>query len=257
MIAIAMHPDPPIMASASAADDAKVDEALLESFPASDAPSWTLGVSPPLVPEVMDASRSHGRNPLREDAGGTARGCGAAEYRHGELDDSEQSNAPTKGTEMRIRFRIVDSVLDEIQGMQGRVAERAQRIFRERGGAFGNAIDDWLKAERETVWRPPLEVRRTKDAFLVEAAAAGLDPKQFDVRVTPTELLLAADVHHSDHDQDGEIVLCEFVNGPLFRSYKFPEPIDPSRVSAEYRNGLLRITAPLAQPATKVKIQAA
>jgi HSP20 family molecular chaperone IbpA len=52
-------------------------------------------------------------------------------------------------------------------------------------------------------------------------------------------------------------VLCEFANGPLFRSYKFPEPVDPARVSAQYRNGMLRVTAPLAQPATKVEIQAA
>jgi HSP20 family protein len=162
-----------------------------------------------------------------------------------------------EGAQMKVRFRTVDSVLDEIEAMQHRVAERAQKIFRERGGSFGHAIDDWLKAERETVWRPALEVRRTKDAFVIEAAVAGLDPKQFDVRVTPTELLLAADVPHSDRDQDGEIVLCEFVNGPLFRSYKFPEPIDPSQVSAEYRNGLLRVTAPLAHPATKVEIQAA
>jgi HSP20 family molecular chaperone IbpA len=35
------------------------------------------------------------------------------------------------------------------------------------------------------------------------------------------------------------------------------EPIDPSRVSAEYRNGLLSVTAPLAHPATKVQVQAA
>jgi HSP20 family protein len=167
------------------------------------------------------------------------------------------SNAATNGAEMKIRFRTSDSVLDEIEAMQRRIADRAQKIFRERGGALGHAIDDWLKAERETLWRPALEVRRTKDAFVVEAAAAGLDPKQFDVRVTPTELLLAADVHHSDREQDGETVLCEFVNGPLFRNYRFPEPIDPSRVVAEYRNGLLRVTAPLAHPATKVEIQAA
>ena len=158
---------------------------------------------------------------------------------------------------MKIRFRTVDSVFDEIEAIQQRVAERAQKIFRERGGAFGHAIDDWLKAERETIWRPALEVRRTKDAFVIEAAVAGLDPKQFDVRVTATELVLAADVRHSDREQEGEVVLCEFVNGPLFRSYKFPEPIDPSRVLAEYRNGLLRVTAPLAHPATKVKIEAA
>jgi HSP20 family protein len=159
--------------------------------------------------------------------------------------------------EMKIRFRTVDSVLDEIDAMQHRIAERAHRLFRERGGAIGDAIGDWIKAERETIWRPALEVRRTKDAFVVEAAVAGLDPKQFDVRVTPTELLLSAAVHHSDREQEGEVVLCEYVNGPLFRSYKFPEPIDPSRVVAEYRNGLLRVTAPLAHPATKVQIQAA
>jgi HSP20 family protein len=158
---------------------------------------------------------------------------------------------------MKIRFRTVDSVLDEIEAIQVRIAERAQRIFRERGGAIGHALEDWLKAERETIWRPALEVRRTRDAFVIEAAVAGLDPKQFDVRVSPTELLLSADVHHSDRKQEGEVVLCEFVNGPLFRSYKFPQPIDPARVTAEYRNGLLSVTAPLAHPAVQVAIHAA
>lgn len=158
---------------------------------------------------------------------------------------------------MKVRFRTVDSVLDEIGTTQRRIAARAAEIFRERGGALGRALDDWLKAEREIIWRPALEVRRTPDAFVIEAAIAGLDPKQVDVRVTPTELLLAAEVHHSDREQEGDVVLCEFVNGPLFRSFKFPEPVDPTRVSAEYRNGMLRVTAPLAHPAAKVEVQAA
>lgn len=158
---------------------------------------------------------------------------------------------------MKIRCRTVDSVLAEVEGVQRHIAQRAQEIFRARGGAVGQALEDWMKAERETLWRPALEVRRTKDAFVVEAAVAGVDPKQFDVQVTPTELVLSAHVHHSDREQEGEVVLCEFANGPLFRSYTFLEPVDPVRVSAEYRNGLLRVTAPLAQPATKVEVQAA
>jgi HSP20 family protein len=156
---------------------------------------------------------------------------------------------------MKIRFRAVDSVLNEIEAMQRRIAERAQKIFSERGSAVGHAFEDWLKAERETIWRPALDVRRTNDAYVVEMAAAGVDPKAFDVRVTPAELLLAAEVHRPE--EEGQVVLHEFANGPLFRSYRFPEPIDPSRVLAEYRNGLLRITAPLAKPATKVEVQAA
>ena len=43
-------------------------------------------------------------------------------------------------------------------------------------------------------------------------------PNMVDVRVTPTEQLLTANVRHSYGEEDGEVVLCEFVNGPLFRS---------------------------------------
>jgi HSP20 family molecular chaperone IbpA len=107
--------------------------------------------------------------------------------------------------------------------------------------------------------------------FVVEAAVAGIDasnrefersctavtPTEVPLIVTPTEVVLAAPVHHSDREQEGEVLLCEFANGPLFRSYRFPEPVDPARVSAEYRNGLLRLTAPLAQRVTKVEVQAA
>ena len=158
---------------------------------------------------------------------------------------------------MKVRCRTVDSVLAEVERVQRHIAQRAQEVFRARGGAVGHAVEDWIKAERETIWRPALEVRRTKDAFVVEAAVAGIDPKQLDVQVTPTELVLGAPVHHSDREQEGEIVLCEFANGPLFRSYQFPAPVDPARVSAEFRNGMLRVTAPFAQPATKVEVHAA
>ena len=155
---------------------------------------------------------------------------------------------------MKIRFRTVESVVDEVQGVQRRIAARAVQFFHERGGAIGHALEDWLKAEREVIWRPALEVLRTKDAFVIEAAVAGVDPKLLDVRVTPTDLVLAAELHHSDRAQEGDVVLCEFANGPLFRAYRFPEPVDPARVSAECRNGMLRLVAPLAQPARKVKV---
>ena len=158
---------------------------------------------------------------------------------------------------MKIRCRTVDSVLAEVEAVQRRIAERAHRLFRSRGGAIGHALEDWLKAERDVVWRPALEIRRTADAFVIEAAVAGLEPRQIDVRVSPTELLLSADVRHQDSEQLGEVVLCEFVNGPLFRTYTFPEPVDPGRATAEYRNGLLRVRAPLAHPGTKLDVQAA
>jgi len=157
---------------------------------------------------------------------------------------------------MKIKLHVVDTILEDVEEIRRRVSQRAVEIFRERRGAIGQAVDDWLQAERETVWRAALEVLRTKDAFVVRVATAGLESRQLDVRVTPTELLVAADVHHADHKQDGEVVLCEFASGPLFRSYRFPEPVDPARVTAEYRNGLLLVTAPLAKRSRRVAVRA-
>ena len=158
---------------------------------------------------------------------------------------------------MKVRFRTVDDIAGDLEAIKRRITLRAAEIFRERGDAIGRAVDDWLKAERETVWRPALEVRRTADGFVVEAAVAGVNSSQLDVRVTPNELLMSAELHHAHHEQEGEPLVCEFAKGPLFRTYRFPEPIDPPRVSAEYRNGMLRVMAPLAHPATKVEIHAA
>lgn len=90
-----------------------------------------------------------------------------------------------------------------------------------------------------------MEVQQGDGAYVVEAALAGLEPRQIDIRVAPTDVLISAEVHHR-HQHTGDTLLCEFSAGPLFRSYHFAQPVDPARMRAKYKNGLLRITAPLA-----------
>lgn len=41
--------------------EAEIDEALKESFPASDPPAWTLGIEQPDPPQEEDASDSKAR----------------------------------------------------------------------------------------------------------------------------------------------------------------------------------------------------
>jgi HSP20 family molecular chaperone IbpA len=147
---------------------------------------------------------------------------------------------------MCIRARVVDSLAAQVEAIQQRITSRANEIWRDRGASLGRALDDWLHAEHEIVWRPAVEVRRLNGAFIVEAAVAGLEPSQLDVQASSDELLLAATLHHGHPSPEDEVVTCEFANGPLFRSLRFPEPIDPTRVKGEIRNGLLRVTAPLA-----------
>lgn len=147
---------------------------------------------------------------------------------------------------MRIKARIVDSLAHHAEGVQQRIASRAHELWRDRGAPLGDALEDWLHAENETIWRPAVEVRRVDGAFVVEAAVAGVEPSQLDLQASSQELLLAAPSHDRHTPPDGEVLTCEFANGPLFRSVRFPEPIDPTRLKAEVRHGLLRVTAPAA-----------
>jgi HSP20 family protein len=78
---------------------------------------------------------------------------------------------------------------------------------------------------------------------------AGVEPAHLGVRVTPNDLLITADVNHDHEKKAGKPLLCEFAPGPVFRSYRFPHAIDTQKVKADYRNGLLKVTAPLAKGA--------
>jgi len=148
---------------------------------------------------------------------------------------------------MKVAVHRVESVADEVDAMQRHIASRAEALHDPRRG--GQPLDDWLAAERETIWRPALEVQQSNGAYVVEAALAGLEPRQIDVRVAPGGVLISANVHHR-HQHTGDALLCEFSTGPLFRSYHFAHPVDPVRTRAEFKNGLLRITAPLAPART-------
>ena len=59
-------------------------------------------------------------------------------------------------------------------------------------------------------------------------------------------------------DRSAEAAACEFKPGKLWRSIRFPKTIDPATAKAEYRNGLLKLTAAIAgRERKKVPVTAA
>ena len=158
-----------------------------------------------------------------------------------------------------LKTRKAETLRDEIEQIQKRVTERAYDLFRNRGVALGAALNDWLVAERQTIWKPPVEICQKDNQFVIEAALAGVEPRQLDIQVTRDTLLIKADTPHTHPETKGIVHVCEFQAGQLFRAIKFPAPIDPEAVKAEYRDGLLRVTAAIAavQRAKKVDVHAA
>ena len=158
-----------------------------------------------------------------------------------------------------IELRKTDTIFDELNRLHQEVNRRAFELFRNRGPLWDSPLADWLNAERELVWKPAVEVRQKDNQFEVLAAVPGVEAKDLDVQVTPEDILIKAEVDHEHTAEEGAVHLCEFKCGKLFRSVHFPEKIDPNSVKAEYRNGMLRLTAAIAKAtaAQKIEVKAA
>jgi HSP20 family protein len=152
-----------------------------------------------------------------------------------------------------------DSIWDQIQRMEDRILRRAYEIFSGNGYLTGRDLDDWLTAERELVWKPAIKLKEKDNQFELQIAVAGVDPRDLKVEVTPEEVLVKGESRTEKKEEKGEIHTSEFQSGSLFRSIHFPVRIDPDKVKAELKNGLLTITAAISEEAKrrKVNIQAA
>jgi len=154
-----------------------------------------------------------------------------------------------------VRIRRQQSVADDIAQVADRITRRAHEIF-ERGG--GSDLDNWLAAENEVVWKPAIELRETKSDFLLTVAVPGVDPKEIEVEATPRDVVIKADIHHEHSEDKGTVHSCEFMCGSMFRSIHLPKKVNPEAVKAEYKNGILKIQAPLSKEQTrKIEIDAA
>lgn len=154
-----------------------------------------------------------------------------------------------------VALRRAETILNELDQLQSAIRGRAYDLFRKRGSAWGSPLADWLNAERQLVWTPAVELRQKDSQFELLAATPGVEAKDLDVQITPEEILIKADIHHKHTPEEGAVQVCEFTGGQLFRSVHFPEKVDPDSAAAEYRNGMLRITAAIAKPAVQKRVE--
>jgi HSP20 family protein len=144
-------------------------------------------------------------------------------------------------------IKKTEAIFYELRTMQDRIMRRAYDIFENSGRALGRDLEHWLDAERELVWKPAIELSEKDDAFHVSVAIPGVDPKALDIEVSPDYLLIKAEVHHEHTADKGKVHACEFETGSLFRSVRFPKKVDPNKVLAEFKNGMLYLTAPVGE----------
>jgi HSP20 family molecular chaperone IbpA len=145
-----------------------------------------------------------------------------------------------------------DPISAETEEIQNRIRERAYELSRERGHA-GREVDDWLTAESEIITVPPADLVEKDGAFQVRFAIPAIDLKDVRVMTSPDQLLVQAEYDHFHESDEGTVHLRDFKAGTVFRSLRFPEPIDVDSIDVEFRDGILRVLAAKAGAAVRTK----
>ncbi len=88
---------------------------------------------------------------------------------------------------------------------------------------------------------PPINVGATADSVDIYLFAAGLDPKAVDISIQQN-LLTVAGSRQIPAKEGVDYYRQERYSGEFRRVITLPEDVDPDRVEARYRDGVLQIT---------------
>lgn len=101
---------------------------------------------------------------------------------------------------------------------------------------------------------PPINVGGTPDEVHVYPFAAGLDPKTLDLSIQQN-LLTVSGERQIPVKENATYYRRERFGGEFRRVVALPEDIDPDRVDAKYRDGVLQVTVRRRESAKPRQIQ--
>ena len=103
---------------------------------------------------------------------------------------------------------------------------------------------------------PPLNVAETPEAFRLAFELPGVAEKDVSVQVDGDQLVVSADRRFDDEKTEGaEYHRVEHRYGNFARSVTLPKDVRPDEIGATFRNGVLTVVIPKAEPTRARRIE--
>ncbi len=132
--------------------------------------------------------------------------------------------------------------------------DQFQRLQREIDNAFGVwATPANIRAVAHGAW-PAINVGTTDKQVDVYLFAAGLDPKKLDISIQNNTLSISGERKIEMPEADN-YYLQERFSGEFKRVLSLPTDVDPNKVDASYKNGVLHITVQRSEASKPKQIQ--
>jgi len=133
--------------------------------------------------------------------------------------------------------------------------------FRREFDQIFNRFLSWPSAHEENLltsrFTPPVQsyIDNQDKKLHCQILLPGVDPKDVDIQVLGNMLMISGERSDSGETDGKDFIRREFTYGSFQRSLVLPEGVDKDRISADYRNGMLEITAPISAAALPKKVE--
>jgi HSP20 family protein len=104
---------------------------------------------------------------------------------------------------------------------------------------------------------PPVNASIDKDAkkFVCQIALPGVDPQDVNIQVQGNVLHVSGERKVTNENKAADYYQRELVYGSFERTIVLPEGVESDKLNAEYRNGVLEISAPISAAALPRRIE--
>jgi len=103
---------------------------------------------------------------------------------------------------------------------------------------FKKAFDELDEIEGELA----IDLYSTPSSFIVESTIAGVNPEDIDISITPESITIKGSRVKEEKIKTENYIHQECYWGRFSRSIVLPQEIDPDKVQANIKNGILKIT---------------
>lgn len=101
----------------------------------------------------------------------------------------------------------------------------------------------------------PMDLHREGDTFIAQIDLPGVDPASIDIDVEDYTLTVRAERKFERSGEQGQWVTRERSYGTFARQLSLGRGLDLSRIEAEYRDGVLTLSIPVAEESKPRKVQ--
>lgn len=109
------------------------------------------------------------------------------------------------------------------------------------GDFFGKG---WELPASTTAWNPSVDIFENDNEVVVKAELPGMDAKDIEVRLENNVLMLKGERHFEKEAKEENYHRIEREYGTFSRSFALPTAVNGDKVTAEYKDGVLKITLP-------------